>query len=186
MDYIADKATRFFLHSGLIDDEQIEWCKYTLQTFLTNSMGFLLLMVIGLLLAPWPQVLFLNLGVAFLRTKAGGLHMPTPTSCFFVSLFFESISLLILPFFSVPALIVLLVVSIGTLFRFAPCNNQAIHCSDHELSLMRRELKWRLIFLVCAIFLLLVLSRPLAYAIGMSTVVVALSVALSKAGFGIR
>lgn len=186
MNTFANKVTNFFLHMDLIDDDQIEWCHYSLQTFFTNSSGFFLLMAIGLFLAPWPQVLLLNLGVAFLRTKAGGLHMPTAVTCFIVSLLFECVCLLVLPFMFEQAAILILVVSILVLFRFAPCNNQAIHCDAEELSLMKRELHIRLITFSIVASGLLVLSPMLAYAIVMSTFVVSLSVVLSKMGVGIR
>lgn len=186
MDTFANKVTSFFLHLDLIDDGQVEWCRYSLQTIFTNIIGFLLLMVIGLFLAPWPQVLLLNLGVAFLRTKAGGLHMPTAMSCFIVSLLFECGCLLVLPFMFEQAAILIFAVSILMLFRFAPCNNQAIHCDAEELSLMKRELHIRLITFSIVALVLIVLSPMLAYAIVMSTVVVSLSVVLSKMGVGIR
>ena len=186
MDYIAKKVTKFCLQAELIDADQVEWCCYSLLTTLTNGCGFLLLMTIGLFISPWPQVLLLNLGVAFLRSKTGGLHMSTPISCFFVSLLFECGSLFILPLLSIPVAVTLLMISVIVLMFFAPCNNQAIHCSDAELATMKRDLKRRLLFCGTAVVFLFGLSPLWAYSLILSSVVVSLSVLLSKAGLGIR
>lgn len=186
MNSISSRVTRFCLQMNLIDDDQAEWCIYSVQTFLINSSGFLFLMVIGILLAPWPQVLVLNLGVAFLRSKAGGLHMPTPLSCFLVSLLFEAGSLLALPFISLKTAICLLALSVGVLWSTGPCNNQSIHCSDDELIIMKCELKKRLSMFVIVTLVLFILTPFVANAMVTAAAVVSVSVALSKAGLGIQ
>ena len=75
MELLANKLTDCCLRAKLIEENQSDWCRYALQMRITNVGGFLILMAFGLFLAPWPQVILLNLGVAFLRRKTNGLHL---------------------------------------------------------------------------------------------------------------
>lgn len=61
-----------------------------------NLCGFVILISLGTMVAPFLHVLTLNLGLAFLREKTNGLHMPTKLSCFVFSLFFEYLLLFII------------------------------------------------------------------------------------------
>lgn len=58
-----------------------------------NMGGFLVLICFGAVVASFPQVLFLNLGLAFLREKTNGLHIPTAKSCVVFSLICEYVCL---------------------------------------------------------------------------------------------
>jgi len=186
MEYLAAKLTQRCLRFGFIDAPQEEWCQYTLQTYITNVGGFLILIAFGIFLSPWPQVLILNLGVAFLRSKCGGLHMPTASSCFLISLLFESICLFVLPHLTFGISLFLLLVSLAGLFCLAPCNNDAIHCDGDELKKMREEVLIRLILVVFTLLVLFLCIPGYAYPLVLSCVVVMVSVALSKLGFGIQ
>ena len=88
MELLANRLTDCCLRAKLIEENQSDWCRYALQMRITNVVGFLILMAFGLFLASWPQVILLNLGVAFLRRKTNGLHMATVGGCFSFSLLF--------------------------------------------------------------------------------------------------
>lgn len=140
-------------------------------------------------LAPFQQVLLLNLGLAFLREKTNGLHMPTKLSCFLFSLICEYGCLFILhqlqesvSFVSV----VLLVISTGVIVALAPCNNAAIHCSLSELQSMKKSV-YRRLALYGLIIVIFIMWKPiLANTLIMAESAVALLVALSKVGVGIQ
>ena len=69
MDKLLNSITQKCLQSGLIDEGQTEWLLYSLQCRVMNIGGFCVLIALGLLVAPFPQVLLLNLGLAFLRKR---------------------------------------------------------------------------------------------------------------------
>lgn len=107
-----------------------------------NIGGLLYLSLFGIIIAPFSQVLLLNLGFAFLRNKTNGLHMPTKISCFAFSLAFQYLCLLALrylqPFLSFEA-IIMLISSTILILGVAPCNNSAIHLSDEELIVIKKH-----------------------------------------------
>lgn len=80
MDKLLESITQKCLRENLIDEGQTEWLLYSLQCRVMNIGGFCILIASGLLVAPLPQVLVLNLGLAFLRKRTNGLHMPTKLS----------------------------------------------------------------------------------------------------------
>ena len=89
MERFAKKIVQKCIQTNLIEEDQSDWLLYSLQRRFMNIGGFLFLILLGVLIAPFRQVLLLNLGLAFLREKTNGLHMPTKLSCFVFSLICE-------------------------------------------------------------------------------------------------
>ena len=82
--------------------------------------------------------------------------------------------------------VVLLVISTGVIVALAPCNNAAIHCSLSELQSMKKSVYKRLA-LYGLIIVIFIMWRPiLANTLIMAESAVALLVALSKVGVGVR
>ena len=77
MERFAKKIVQKCVQMNLIEEDQSDWLSYSLQRRFMNIAGFLFLILLGVLIAPFQQVLLLNLGLAFLREKTNGLHMPT-------------------------------------------------------------------------------------------------------------
>src|SRR5699024_565346 len=94
MDKLIEAIAQKCIRENLIDEDQAEWLQYSLQCKVMNIGGFCILIALGSLVAPFPQVLLLNLGLVFLRKKTNGLHMPTKLSCFAFSLACEYVCLL--------------------------------------------------------------------------------------------
>ena len=89
MEAIVERIVEKCIQSELIEESQCDWMAYSLQRKFMNFGGFFILVCFGILVAPLPQVILLNFGLAFLREKTNGLHMPTVFSCFITSLFCE-------------------------------------------------------------------------------------------------
>ena len=89
MEAIVERIVKKCIQSELIEESQCDWMAYSLQRKFMNFGGFFILVCFGILVAPLPQVILLNFGLAFLREKTNGLHMPTVFSCFITSLFCE-------------------------------------------------------------------------------------------------
>ena len=189
MDKLLNSITQKCLQSGLIDEGQTEWLLYSLQCRVMNIGGFCVLIALGLLVAPFPQVLLLNLGLAFLRKRTNGLHMPTKLSCFAFSLFCEYACLFAIrqmasnrSLFSLG----LLLVSSALIVWLAPCNNKAIHLSQDELQKARKGVHIRLAVYLLVIFILFVQMPLLANTLVVAETAVALLVALAHLGVVIQ
>ena len=89
METIVEGIVEKCIQNELIEESQRDWMTYSLQRKFMNFGGFFILVCFGALVAPLPQVILLNFGLAFLREKTNGLHMPTIFSCFITSLFCE-------------------------------------------------------------------------------------------------
>ena len=189
MDKLLNFITQKCLQADLIDEGQTEWLLYSLQCRMMNIGGFCILIALGLLVAPLPQVLFLNLGLAFLRKRTNGLHMPTKLSCFAFSLFCEYVCLFaIRRMASDRSLVslVLLLVSSALIVWLAPCNNKAIHLSQDELRTARKGVHIRLAVYLLVIFILFVQMPMLANTLVVAESAVALLVVLARIGVGIQ
>ena len=189
MDTIVEKIAQKCLQANLVEENQLDWLIYTLQRRFMNLCGFVILISLGTMVAPFLHVLTLNLGLAFLREKTNGVHMPTKLSCFVFSLFFEYLSLFIicrlLSNVSVVSYI-LWVLSTVIILAFAPCNNSEIHCSFEELQTMKKAVYKRLMIYSLFICVLIVPRPSFANTMIMAETVVALLIILSKVGIGIH
>lgn len=153
MEAIIERIVEKCIQSEFIEESQRDWMAYSLQRKFMNFGGFFILVCLGALVAPLPQVILLNFGLAFLREKTNGLHMPTVFSCFITSLFCEYACLYLINWLQSSTLstaIVLLIISVAIILVLAPCNNSAIHCSNEELRNMKIAVRKRLI-LYCLI-----------------------------------
>lgn len=177
------------IQSELIEESQRDWMAYSLQRKFMNFGGFFILVCFGALVAPLPQVILLNFGLAFLREKTNGLHMPTVFSCFLTSLFCEYACLYLidrLQSSTIAATIMLLIVSVTLILTLAPCNNSAIHCSNEELQDMKIAVRKRLV-LYCLIIPALLLLKPLYSIVWIVAAAAdALLLVLAKIGVGIK
>lgn len=186
MEQVVKKLTNYCLRAGLIEKDQFDWCQYIFYARITNVGGFLLLMFFGLFIAQWSQVLLLNLGVAFLRSKTNGLHMPTERSCFLVSLLCEYGCLLAIKHFDVINSVGLTLLGAGVILWLAPCNNAAIHYTTEEIRVLRKAVRRRIVIYILIFSVLLIVNSCLAYAWCLAEVAVALFVVAAKCNMGIR
>ena len=163
MEQFAEKIVRKCVQTNLIDEDQSDWLLYSLQRRFMNIGGFLFLILLGVLIAPFQQVLLLNLGLAFLREKTNGLHMPTKSSCFVFSLICEYSCLTILH-----------------------CNNAEIHCNSLELQSIKKSVHKRLALYSLLIVIFIILKPILANTLIIAEFAVAVLVALPRLGVGIQ
>ena len=189
MEAIIERIVEKCIQSEFIEESQRDWMAYSLQRKFMNFGGFFILVCLGALVAPLPQVILLNFGLAFLREKTNGLHMPTVFSCFITSLFCEYACLYLINWLQSSTLstaIVLLIISVAIILVLAPCNNSAIHCSNEELRNMKIAVRKRLI-LYCLIIPAFLLLKPLYSIIWIVAAVAdALLLVLAQIGVGIK
>lgn len=189
MEAIVERIVEKCIQSELIEESQRDWMAYSLQRKFMNFGGFFILVCFGTLVAPLPQVILLNFGLALLREKTNGLHMPTVFSCFITSLFCEYACLYLtdrLQSSTIAAAITLFIVSAMLILILAPCNNSAMHCSNEELRDMKIAVRKRLV-LYCLIIPALLLLKPLYSIVWIVAAVAdALLLVLAKIGVGIK
>ena len=189
MDKLLDSITQKCLQANLIDEGQTEWLLYSLQCRVMNISGFCVLIALGLLVAPFPQVLLLNLGLAFLRKRTNGLHMPTKLSCFVFSLLCEYACLFAIRQMASDRSLVslgLLLVSSALILWLAHCNNKAIHLSQDELRTARKGVHIRLSVYLLVVLIIFVLTPALANTLIVAETAVSLLVVLARLGVGIQ
>ena len=168
METIVEGIVEKCIQNELIEESQRDWMTYSLQRKFMNFGGFFILVCFGALVAPLPQVILLNFGLAFLREKTNGLHMPTIFSCFITSLFCEYACLYLIDRLQ------------------SSCNNSAIHCSNEELQDMKIAVRKRLV-LYCLIIPALLLLKPLYSIVWIVAAAAdALLLVLAKIGVGIK
>ena len=189
MEAIVERIVVKCIQSELIEESQRDWMAYSLQRKFMNFGGFFILVCFGTLVAPLPQVILLNFGLALLREKTNGLHMPTVFSCFITSLFCEYTCLYLidrLQSSTIAAAITLFIVSAMLILILAPCNNSAMHCSNEELRDMKIAVRKRLV-LYCLIIPALLLLKPLYSIVWIVAAAAdALLLVLAKIGVGIK
>ena len=181
MERFAEKIVQKCIQTNLIEEDQSDWLLYSLQRRFMN--------ILGVVIAPFQQVLLLNLGLAFLREKTNGLHMPTKLSCFVFSLICEYSCLTILHQLQANVSvvsIVLLVISTGEIIVLAPCNNAEIHCNSLELQSIKKSVHKRLALYSLLIVIFIILKPILANTLIIAEFAVAVLVALPRLGVGIQ
>lgn len=72
MDTIVEKIAQKCLQANLVEENQLDWLVYTLQRRFMNLCGFVILISLGTMVAPFLHVLTLNLGLAFCAKKRMG------------------------------------------------------------------------------------------------------------------
>lgn len=186
MELLIQHITQKCLQENLLEEDQAEWFRYSLERRIRNTGGFSLMIAFGSLLVPLPQVLVLNLALAFLRSKTNGLHMPTPATCCVVSLALEVVCLDLLRYAPGGVLLALCIVSTGLLLWLAPCNNKALHLTAEEKAQLRIDVRKRLAVYLAAAAVLLVAAPVYAHVLMVAETAVTLLVVLAKLKFGIQ
>lgn len=69
MEAIVERIVEKCIQSELIEESQRDWMAYSLQRKFMNFGGFFILVCFGALVAPLPQVILLNFGLAFFTGK---------------------------------------------------------------------------------------------------------------------
>lgn len=72
------------------------------------------------------------------------------------------------------------------ILRLAPANNAALHLSEDELVAVRKEVKLRLAIAMLSACLLLFFREPIAYRVTSAILAVAVTLLISKLGFGMQ
>lgn len=90
MEAIVERIVEKCIQSELIEESQRDWMAYSLQRKFMNFGGFFILVCFGILVAPLPQVILLNFGLAFYGKRQMGFicqqYFPALSPLYFVNM----------------------------------------------------------------------------------------------------
>lgn len=182
---IAEKLTHFFLLHGLIQQEQKDWCHYFLQKHIQSALVLSTLLVVGTLITNLVYAIVYCISVLFLQKRTNGYHSRSEWLCALVSILFEMLALLSIPWFETFSYCVVLFGSTICVMLLAPVNNQKIHLSEKEMHAMHCRACVRVgILTLISVFLWRMGYFDIAKCIALSIFSVDLSLAFALLGFG--
>lgn len=188
MERIAEKLTNRLLLSGYIDAEQSEWCRYVLVRHYMDVLSFLVMTLVGMMIAGWRAAILFTTVFRFLRIRTGGYHAQTPHTCLLVSLCVQCAALLSAQcvhsrlFYGAVAILCACLV-----LRLAPANNAALHLTREELAATRIHVQVRAVVVLIGGETLLLLPNSLWGSCAVLALASdALLLVLSTCGFGVQ
>ena len=111
MDIIATYLAKEFLKRKLIKEDALEWCIYGIGKRLSTLITGVLLIVSGSYHFGFLQAISFAIGFVTLRKYTNGYHAETYIHCLVLSLFLQSISMVLVKFLNADFFIVIWIVS---------------------------------------------------------------------------
>ena len=146
---LLDKIITSCTEKGWIDPSDAEWVRYGLERLVSTVCGFSAMLLIGLLLFPFPAVLAFLGSFCFLRKRTNGFHAKTMAGCFFSSIGIELLVLgAVYPFLSTSTSAILLTFSSMGVLVLAPFRHPNFPLTDGEFSANDIGSKVRLLILI--------------------------------------
>lgn len=189
MNRLTQKIVSYFLERGYITENQVEWCEYVVEQKLCAAFLLPIMIGVGCLIAPIWQVIVLNIGVYYLRSKTNGYYSKSIWGCLIFSTSCEMAALKVLPELAkIPVLISSLVyfVILFIIFLLAPINNEKIHYSENEMNQMKASIRIRLLVYSSVVAILYFIVPTISACLTMAMVVVAFLLVIAKLGFGVQ
>lgn len=138
----------FCIRQGYVTKEKAPWLHYALEKRVTSVLIFIPLCIIGLLITS--AITFFSFCFTFylLRSVCNGWHAKTISRCLICSIIAEIVFLVVLPNLcgSITSDICL-AISIASIWWLAPYNHPDMNLSEAEISVCKKCVKKRLIFL---------------------------------------
>ena len=160
MEALAARIAAFCLQKHYIEPDQIAWLQYGLMRRLMGMVTFLLLLPVGAFFDGWRSTFLFLLVFRFIRMRTGGYHAKTPAGCLLGSTF-------------------TMIVSLEFAKRLHPVSNLICLAAASILIL-------RLAIVMLSACLLLFFREPIAYRVTSAILAVAVTLLISKLGFGMQ
>lgn len=185
MENFAENVTQYLFEHEYVDNDQLQWCHYTIVHWSMSVLSFVVLVPIGAMIVGWAGSLLFTATFRFLRARTGGYHAKTPHGCLLSSLCLQTVFLFISKantYFIATSLFAAL--SALLIFTLAPANNPKLHLTSAEIEALHPRILFRLcIALICSGILMY--YNPLwCSCILLAIIAVAALLILSKCGCG--
>lgn len=163
MDIIATYLAKEFLKRKLIKEDALEWCIYGIGKRLSTLITGVLLIVSGSYHFGFLQAISFAIGFVTLRKYTNGYHAETYIHCLVLSLFLQSISMVLVKFLNADFFIVIWIVSDFVILKIAPVNNSRIHLVQSEIFVLQKRLYYVLgiVNLICIVLISLPVTKEL-------------------------
>lgn len=86
MKNISDNIADTLLQSGILQDDNVDACRYGLDIFVSSVLEIISILVISVFVGNFVETLLFFLAFVPLRIYAGGYHADTKLKCYFVSI----------------------------------------------------------------------------------------------------
>lgn len=141
MEAIIDHFVSYCASKGIISEENIPWFKYSVEKRFYTFIVMIPFLGFGFLLVGfWATISFL-IGFYGIRRRSSGFHAKTPGQCFFLSLAFEALFLMVFyPSLTPLSAFFINVCSIALLLMLAPYNHPNCDFSADELLALKHAL----------------------------------------------
>lgn len=143
------------IQEGYVDDENALWLRYALEKRCTAIIVGVPFWLIGILISSMQCATFFLISFSCLRVRTSGLHIDSVWKCCCMSIVTELLFLGVLPkLINKAGIIVLLVVSIIIIFKYAPYHCHKMHLSDSEIYACSISAKIRATIICMVVFAL--------------------------------
>ena len=186
---LTRKIVSYFLTKNYIAENQVEWCEYVVAQRLCAVILLPIMIGAGCLVAPLWQVIALNIGVYYLRSRTNGFHAESIVGCLFFSSLCEVAALKAVAVFSAMPLWISVAIygaALLAVFMLAPINNERIHYSEQEIAQIKASIRIRLLIYSAVIIGLYFIALAASICMIMAAVVVAILLVIAKLGFGVQ
>lgn len=148
MERMIDRFVEICIEKQIIDSEASEWFKYGVERrIVTAFVGIPFLLLAMLLTDIWGAIGFMG-SFFLLRSKINGYHAKTPVQCMIASMFLEFVFLIVVyPNIGTLSILLIMAVSLITIFFLAPYNDSSIHLDRKEIILFKKSARIRIIIL---------------------------------------
>lgn len=155
-----DSFVGLCIQKEYVSQDEVPWLRYALERRIVSLTAFVVLLIIGLLIATPATLLAFLITFCALRSRTNGYHAKSVGRCLCYSILGEVFFLRVLPnvWNDVFALVVL-AVSIILIWFFAPYNHPNMELSPEEVIACAKSAKWRLSTLIFALSILYAMQQ---------------------------
>lgn len=174
MESVVNRFVAYCANQGIISEENIPWFKYSVERRFYTWIVMIPFLVLGFwLVGFWATISFL-IGFYAIRRRSNGFHAKTPGRCFFLSLTFEALFLMVLyPNLTPLRALFVDICSMVLLVTLGPYNHPNCDFSEAELVGLKHAL--------CRTLLLLSFITAIAAIIGRTEILYGLSSGIAMA-----
>ncbi|MFV0331339.1 MAG: accessory gene regulator ArgB-like protein [Dysgonomonas sp.] len=108
LDKLINASAEYLIRQGVISSDDRDIYEYGFHSLYSNTIIFLLLGIIALLLNKLPQTIVYHIAFISMRSIVGGYHAKSQLRCFFMSLTIWILSLWVIQFLHSPSILIAL------------------------------------------------------------------------------
>lgn len=178
-----NKLVKKIENLGYISEEKAPWLQYALEKRLSSFVAYIVMIIIGLVIADPITLLAYFFSFSILRNRISGFHAKTIGKCILFSILGEVFFLKILPLLWNQLIAsISFCISFLIIWLFAPYNHPNINLTTSEISACSKSAKLRLVALTISVIASRVVRLDnLATGIMLGTIMAAVTMSIAYA-----